>query len=298
MKIVINTPAGKIGRVVTDRLLGAGNNVTIISRHPDKVADFVARGAKLVEGSIDDTSVLDKAFAGASAVFWLTPFVFDQIDYIAWARRTGQAAAEAVKRHKVQRVVLISSVGAQYDSGVGPIGCLPVIESAFKAAAPNVVSLRAGSFMENFLNNVGMIATTGTIYGAYPMTRKIPIVATRDIAEKAVELLRDTRWSGHQNVGVHGPEDLNQSEVAQLISEGIGRPVKYVEVSIDQAKVGMISAGLPPHVAELMAEMYDGMRAGRMERAEPRSIETTTKTTLLEFSQQVLKPAVEAALRV
>jgi hypothetical protein len=59
----------------------------------------------------------------------------------------------------------------------------------------------------------------------------------------------------------------------------------------------MIDAGLPSYVAELLADMYNGLRAGRMQPTEPRTTETTTPTTLLEFSSQVLKPAVEATLR-
>ena len=43
-----------MGRVVTDHLLRAEEQVVIISRHPGKVADLVARGARVVEGSIDD----------------------------------------------------------------------------------------------------------------------------------------------------------------------------------------------------------------------------------------------------
>jgi hypothetical protein len=78
-------------------------------------------------------------------------------------------------------------------------------------------------------------------------------------------------------------------------SEGIGRPVKYVEVTIDQAKKGMLDAGLPPFMVDLLGDMYTGFREGRMDRAEPRSAETTTRTSLLEFSRQVLKPAVDAA---
>jgi hypothetical protein len=82
---------------------------------------------------------------------------------------------------------------------------------------------------------------------------------------------------------------------AQIISEGIGRPVKYVEVTVDQAKQGMLHAGVPEIMANLLGEMYTGFREGSMDRAEPRSAETTTKTSLLEFARQVLKPAVDAA---
>jgi hypothetical protein len=42
--------------------------------------------------------------------------------------------------------------------------------------------------------------------------------------------------------------------------------------------------------------MYTEQAAGRADPAEPRSAETTTRTSLLVFSREVIKPAVEAAL--
>src|SRR5260370_17115527 len=42
-------------------------------------------------------------------------------------------------------------------------------------------------------------------------------------------------------------------------------------------------------------DMYTERAAGRADPAEPRSAETTTRTSLLEFSREVIKPAVEAA---
>ena len=69
MKIVVNSPAGNIGRVVTEQLLQAAEDVVIISRNPDKVAPLVERGARLVRGSIDNVQVLDHALEGAEAMF-------------------------------------------------------------------------------------------------------------------------------------------------------------------------------------------------------------------------------------
>lgn len=294
MRIVINTPAGNIGRVVTTELLDAGERVVIISRHPHKVADFVARGARLVEGSIDDPAVLDRALEGADALFWLTPFV-PRADYLAWAPAIAAMAGDALRRHRVPRVVLISSVGAQQPAGLGPVSVLPAVESAFRDAAPHVIALRAGHFMENFLANVHTIATTGTIYSPLPASRPLPIVATRDIGQRAALLLRDTQWRGFRTVGVHGPEDLDPDRAAALIGEGIGRAVRYVEVSVEDARRGMLDAGLPPSMVDLLCEMYSGLRAGLMERAEPRSADTTTPTSLRDFAREVLRPAVAAA---
>src|SRR5579859_3420012 len=301
MKIVINTPAGNVGRGLTNQLLQAKEEVVIISRHPEKVADLVTRGASLVEGSFDDPLVLDRALGGADALYWAIPTT-PHPNYDDWSPRTAQTAADAVKRNEVQRVVVISSWGAQHGPGAGPVGVHLAIETAFKAAAPQVTILRSAFFMEDFvtipsaLNHISAIAARGTIFGPFDPAKKSPMVATRDVGEKAIEALLDTRWSGFRITGVHGPEDLDFSSAARVIGEGIGRPVKYVQVPLDQLKQGLLDAGVPGSFAECVMEMYTEQVAGRADPAEPRSAETTTRTSLLSFSREAIKPAVEAAL--
>ncbi len=73
MRIVVNTPTGNIGRSLVQTLLDRGAEVTLVARTRSKVQDFEARGARVVEGSIDDAAVLDKAFEGADGLFWLSP---------------------------------------------------------------------------------------------------------------------------------------------------------------------------------------------------------------------------------
>lgn len=296
MRIVINTPAGNIGHVVANQLLDQQHDITAISRHPQNCAQLVERGARLIEGSIDVPAVLDSAFAGAEALFWVTPFAFDQQDYIKWARRLAHTAADAAHRHGLERVVLVSSVGAQHEFGVGPIVCCKPAEVAFAQAVPNVCSLRAGSFMENFLAHVPTIAAQGAIYTPHQTDRPMPIVATRDIAEKAVQALLDLSWRGFLIKGVHGPEDISHATVARIIGEATGRPVRHIEVSPEDARQAMIGQGLPTFVADLLADMYQGFREGRMVPSEPRSPETTTATTLRQFVVEVLGPALEVAV--
>ncbi|GHO90364.1 NmrA family transcriptional regulator [Reticulibacter mediterranei] len=300
MRIVINTPSGNVGRLVTDQLLQTKEEVVIISRHPEKVANLVAHGASLMEGSIDDPSVLDRALNGADTLYWATPTI-PHPDYHNWSARAAQTAAEAVKRHEVKRVVVLSTWGAQHGPGAGPVGVHLAIETAFQAAAPHVTILRAAIFMEDFvtipsaLNHIGMIAAQGTIFGPFDPAKKVPIVAARDVGEKVVEALLDTRWSGFRITGIHGPEDLDFSSMARIIGEGIGRPVKYVQMPLDQVKQGLLDAGMPGSFVEYIMEMYTEQAAGRADPAEPRSTETTTRTSLLEFSREVIKPAVEVA---
>lgn len=294
MSIVVNTPNGNIGRPLVEKLLKAGRKVTVISRTPEKVADLAKLGAKVVQGSIDEQATLDAALAGAEALFWLSPPAF-RPDFKAWATANGQRAAKAVKAHGVKRVVMISSVGAQTGAGTGPVSVMKPTEEAFQAAAPNVVSLRAGFFMENLLHDVDSLVKAGALFAASPETKPLPMVATADIAAKAAEYLLDTSWTGHHYVGVHGPKDLTYPEVASILTEVLGRPVKYVRVGLEDLRKGMLGAGMPDFAADNFVEMYGALLDGRMDSAEPRSKETTTPTTLAQFASTVLKPVVERA---
>ncbi|WP_223633486.1 NmrA family NAD(P)-binding protein [Corallococcus sp. EGB] len=294
MSIVINTPNGNIGRPLVQRLLKAGRKVTVISRTPEKIADLVKLGAKVVQGSLDEQATLDAALAGAEALFWLSPPAI-RPDFNAWATANGQRAAQAVKAHGVKRVVLISSVGAQNGPGTGPVSVMKPLEEAFQAAAPNVVSLRAGFFMENLLRDVDSLVKAGAIFSVSPETKPLPMVATADIAAKAAEYLLDTSWTGHRCVGVHGPKDLTYPEVASILTEVLGQPVKYVRVGLEDLRKGMTGAGMPAFAVDNFVEMYGALLDGRMDPAEPRSKETTTPTTLAQFASTVLKPLVERA---
>jgi uncharacterized protein YbjT (DUF2867 family) len=294
MRIVVNTPNGNIGRRLTLELLEKGAKVVGIARSPGKLGDLVARGLEVVEGSTDDPAVLARAFAGADALFWLTPPAY-RPDFKEWTTAAARAGADAVKAQGVKRVVVLSSLGAQNGPGTGPVGVLREIEEAFKAAAPDVTVLRPGYFMENLLRDVATIAHAGSIFAPNPADKRFPMVATADIAAKGVEVLLDPKWKGHRVVGVHGPADLTYREVAGVLTEALGKPVSYVEVSLDQARQGMLGAGMPDFVADMYIEMYGAIIDGRMDAAEPRSAETTTPTSLLTFARATIRPALEQA---
>lgn len=290
MSIVINTPNGNIGRALAERLLSAGESVTVISRTADKVAGLVAQGARLVQGSIDDEATLDSALHGARALFWLTPPV-GRPDFKAWATSTGALAARAARKHGVKSVVMVSSVGAHTGEGTGPVSVLRAIENEFQAHVANFVALRAGFFMENLLMSLQGIVG-GTIYMPIPADVPSPMVATRDIATAAASFLLCDSWRGHHIVGVHGPKDLTQNQVVAELSRALGKPVHYQQVPVEAAKGAMLGAGMPEFAVNIFGEMYQAIVDGRMASAEPRTPQSTTPTTLREFIDLHIKPAL------
>ncbi|MEZ4297795.1 MAG: NAD(P)H-binding protein [Polyangiaceae bacterium] len=293
MRIVVNTPTGNIGRALVELLLARGAEVTLIARTPDKVRDLESRGARVVQGSIDDAAVVERALEGASALFWLTPPAA-RPDWLEWGVGAAKKAAEAARRRDVKRIVILSSLGAQAGRGTGPVSSLLEIEDAFRAVAPDVIALRAGFFMENLLRSVDTIAATGTLFAPFPPDAKAPTVATKDIAAVAAEELVQ-RGGGHRIRGVHGPADLSSAEQAAILSEVLHTPIAYVQVPVEAVEKGMRDAGMPDFAVSMFGEMYRSILSGKMVSAEPRSPETTTPTTFAEFARDVVRPAILAS---
>ena len=293
MSIVINAPTSNIGRALAARLLDAGEGVTVLSRDKKRVDELLRRGARVLEGSFEEPAVLAQALEGAEALFWLTPPPA-RPDYYAWATQCAKQAAAAAKKAGARRAVVVSSMGAHSGPGTGAVGPAREMENDFEAALPAVVSLRPGIFMENFLLSTDMIAKTGQIFVPIPAGKRWPLVATADIAAKAACWLLDRGWSGHHRVGVHGPKDLSTDEAAAIISSALGRPVKCVDATLDQARAAMKDMGMPDFVAEIIIEQYVAFREGRLNPAEPRTPDSTTPTTLAEFARTTLVPAIRA----
>lgn len=116
-----------------------------------------------VEGSIEDPAVLRVAFEGAQALFWLTPSNL-QPGFLEWAKETAERAASVAAESGISRVVVLSSAGAHSGPGVGPVSSLGPVESAFETKIPHVIALRPGFFMENYLRDLGSIASMGKIF--------------------------------------------------------------------------------------------------------------------------------------
>lgn len=291
MNIVINTPNSNIGRVLTQRLLASGDHkVTVISRDPSKIADL--QGAIVAKGSFEDAATLKAAFEGADTLFWLTPPNY-RPDFEAWAQDAATLAASAAKAAGIDRVVVLSSVGAQHAEGNGPVDALHRVEGVFtRAGFSSVGIMRPANFMENLFFSADTIKNASAVFGPTPGDIKVPWVATRDIGARAAQIIEDTSWSGVKHFGVHGPADVSWDEVVAHLSHVLGRQIAYVQVGLEDVRAGMLEAGMPEFVADMFVELYDGGLKGTMAAAEPRDASTTTPTTVQTFIDDTFVDAV------
>lgn len=296
MRIVVTTPTGHIGSKLTNILLDRGAEVTLIARHPDKVANFKSRGARVVAGEHDDAKVLEQALEGADALFWLTPPNETSHDPIGDARRFADAAAKVIAKQPELHVVQLSSGGAHLASGTGPIVGLHDTEERFRAVGKNVVSLRANLFMENILSSIPTITADGSIYLMVPGSITAPQVATQDIAQAAADQLLSPR-DGHHIVDVVGPKDISFDEVATILSNLVGKTVRVVTLPPPALKQGMMRAGISPEMADLFVQMEQALENGLSHQFHGEQ-KITGKVTYEQFAREVFLPAYRQATKL
>ena len=161
--------------------------------------------------------------------------------------------------------------------------------------ASSGVSYRAltmPSFMDNLLRQAESMQN-GVFATPISGDRKLPSCATRDIAAVAARLLLDDSWSGTGHVAVLGPEDLSFNDMAQIMSEVLGKPVRYQQIPAQALKDRLTGAGMSDAMAQATADMMVAKDQG-LDNAEPRTPESTTPTTFRQWCQEILKPTVPA----
>lgn len=91
-----------------------------------------------------------------------------------------------------------------------------------------------------------------------------PFIDADDIADIAAEALTDAKHVG-QLYEVTGPRLLTFTDAAAGISKATGREIRYVPVSPEQYRAGLLEYGLPPDfvnpLVELFATVLDGRNA-------------------------------------
>jgi uncharacterized protein YbjT (DUF2867 family) len=115
-------------------------------------------------------------------------------------------------------------------------------------------------------------------------------VHERDIAAVAVRALTEDGHGGQKYV-LTGPEVLTKAEQVRAIGEAIGRPLRFEEVPVEEARQEWVAAGLPPAAVDGIF----GAHARFVAKPEPvtATVEEITDELVRTFRQWALDHAGE-----
>jgi uncharacterized protein YbjT (DUF2867 family) len=289
MKYVVTGSLGHIGKLLTEALIKAGNDVTVITSKPEHALKIEALGAKAAVGSLDDVGFLTKTFTGADAVYTMVPTKFDAPDVKQWHEQMGENYGQAIKAGNVKYVVNLSSIGAHIPEGAGPVSGLYRTEAALNTLSDvNIKHLRPAYFYHNLLANIGLIKNMNIMGANFEVRdKKFGIAHPDDIADIAAEELMRLNFKGH-TIRYIASDDVSTDEIAKTLGSEVGKPdLKWVVFSNEQSVQGMITTGLPEEIAKNLVEMGTAIHSGEMYRDYWKNHpQTLGKIKLKDFSKE------------
>ncbi|MFF9342403.1 MULTISPECIES: NAD(P)H-binding protein [unclassified Streptomyces] len=236
-RILVTGATGRVGGAVVARLHAAGVPVKALVRGEADLPE----GVRAVRGDLGDPASLGPALEGVDAVFLVWPFL------------SADGAAEvvdAIGKH-ARRVVYLSSAGVGNEEGEpGEVITRfhAELERLIEASGLEWTALRPTGFASNTLGWAEEIRATGAVRAPLAGLAR-PLIHEADTAAVAVEALTTDALLGARPL-LTGPERVTQERQVALIGEAIGRPVRFDEITLDEAVARMKAAGWPADLVE------------------------------------------------
>ncbi len=289
--ILVTTPTGDIGARVMTRLLAHGGlPIRVILRDPGKLPEALRDRVDIIKGSHADAGTITAALAGVYRVFWLPPG-----DPAADSAKTAyvdfsRPFAEALPASDVTHVVGVSALGRGWGRYAGLASESIEMDDMIGKTGVAYRALACGSLMDNLMRQTQPLRE-GAFFAPTPADLALPHVAKSDVAAAAARLLSRPDWDGVEDIALQGPEDLTFTEIADTLTDVLGRPVSFTEISMeafaDTLRANGTSPGMTLDYVAMLTAKNDGMDT--MLRNTPRH---QTPTTLRDWAEAELRPAV------
>jgi NAD(P)H dehydrogenase (quinone) len=249
--IAVTGATGGLGGRVARRLAARGLAQRLVVRDPARAPDL--DGAEVVAGAYHDGEAMRRAFDGARTVFLVSAAeAADRLDQ----HRTAVDAAVAAG---VERVVYTSFVNAAADATFTLVRDHFHTEEHLRATGLGAVMLR-DSIYTDFLPRM---AGGGEICGPAGDGRFAPVTRD-DIADAATVVLLDASHDG-RILDLTGPDLVTMTEVAEILTDVTGTPVRFVDESVEEAYASRASYGAPDYEVTGWVTSYLGIKAGELE---------------------------------
>ena len=245
--ILVTTPNGKVGCEVVKQLLGQGETVRLAAHTPQKAQDAFSN-AEVVPFEFGDEASVRAALRGVGTLYLASPG--------AMPAEPVQQVVDLAKGAGVERIVRLSAMGVEHSDNP-----LRSVEKHLEASGLAWTLLRPNWFMQNYSTTNAQSIRDGGVIAEPVGDAKTAFIDTRDIAAVAVKALTEEGHQG-QAYALTGPEALDRQEVAQAISEATGKQVRYEPLSEEAFRERMSGVGMPEPYLELMAGLYQSVRAG------------------------------------
>lgn len=252
--ILVIGALGNVGAEVVKQLMAAGNTVRAADRSVENITKQFGNSVEAVHFDFSKPETFTQTFKGVEKMFLMRP------PQISDVKRYLFPAIDAAKRAGVKHVVFLSLIGIENVKFVPHYK----VEQYLKEVNLQTTFLRCSFFMQN-LNTTHRkeIKERSEIF--VPVgNAKTSFIDARDIGEVAAVILTK---DGHinKNYDLTGGEGLDYWQAAKILSEVLGREIKYKNPNPIYFFIETIRRGTPFVFALVQTGLYMSTRFGMAE---------------------------------
>jgi uncharacterized protein YbjT (DUF2867 family) len=245
-KILVTGATGTVGSVVLDNLGTTDGNLLALAHDESSARSLQDRGVEAVAGDFLEPETLGPALEGVSTVLLITPIHPEQVTQ----------ASNVIKAAKDSgndpRIVRLSVHHASHEAPTRNSRQHAQIEDELRLSGLPYTLLRPTTFMQNTLVTARTVALEGRIYQPFK-NGKLGMIDARDIGEVAAKVLTEEGHEGEVYT-LTGPAAISFYDVAEALSEVLGKEVSYINIPLGKAKEAMLNMGLSEWRADVLIE--------------------------------------------
>ena len=245
--------AGNIGATAADLYHAGGSHLRLGVRTIEKARKSLPGiTAEFVPFDFERSETFDQVMEGVNTILFIAPHANPTVSI--------QPFLQAAERASVNKLIFSSG----RTTGDIPGKPLYEVEQMIRSQSIPFTILRPGWFMQNFTSWIGAtIANEGAFY--LPVGHAgTAFIDVRDIADVAWKVSQSDEWNG-QTLPLTSDEVLNHHQIAEKISQVIGREIRFIPLAAEAYCDKMTSLGWPLSAAKHIVELYEMVQSGKEE---------------------------------
>ena len=251
--IFVTGATGTVGSEVVRQLRADGVPVRAGVRSPQKASDLAKLGAEVVAFDYGKPETFGPALQGVTRVFYLTtPGPTDAGEESRFVQALRDAGVQHVVKLSVWNAPEESYLFARWHRRS---------ERLLEDSGIAYTFLRPNGFMQNLPSFLGSSIKQQSAFALPLAEAAVSHIDVRDIAAVAAKILRS---GGHEGKGYNlsGPESLNYLQVAERLSELLGKKVAYHAAAPAAWKQTMLGYGVPELAVDGLLDLYKNSAEG------------------------------------
>lgn len=259
MSLIVTGATGALGRLTVENLLERGvpaGEIVATGRSVDRLKDLAERGVQVRAADYADPDTLRAAFADVSRLLLVSGSELGPQRV-----RQHDNAIKAAREAGAELVVYTSMVNA----GTSTLRLAEdhqATESLLRDSGVPFTLLRNSWYTENYTARLAAFLGQGAIYGSAGKGR-VSLATRADFAGAAAAVLTT---DAHENRAYElgGDEAFTLAELAAEITAQSGTQVSYVDLPEQEYVRALVATGLPPLVADILADADGGLSRGEL----------------------------------